>query len=268
MIGITTFNRKNILVKMAKSFSECAILDGSKIIIFDDHSSEYGKDFLSKLFPNAQIFINECSIGADNNIYAIYQYFLKTDRNILFSIDSDLIFNPDFINIGIKYIDNTDGILSLYNSLKHKYYKKISIGQETFLLKRTIGTAGTVFTKKILKKIIENVPCTRQFDWDYSYYLNNIGIKIFVTEKSYVQHIGFHGFNTQNALFMDYGLNFDPITITNYNYLLELLESVIIQGDIALSQTTERLNESYWIKKKSIPGYIIKFLLEIKNKIT
>ena len=91
IIGITTFNRKNILVKMAKSFSECTILDSSKIIIFDDHSSEYGEIFLSNLFPNAQIFINECNIGADNNLYAMYQYFLKTDGDILFNIDSDLI---------------------------------------------------------------------------------------------------------------------------------------------------------------------------------
>ena len=245
LLGITTFNRKEIVEKMAQSL-RVANKGNCKTIVFDDCSSEFDKEWLSKLFTGAEIFINTENRCADMNLYSIYDYFLKTDADIFFTLDSDLIFHPNFVKIGLDLIEKTDGILSLYNSFKHSSYGSILCNEEKILLKKHVGAAGVIFTRDVLKKIIENVPPSRRFDWDWSAFLEVNDIRIMVTDVSYIQHIGFFGYNTKHTFEMDFGYRFSPANKVNYDILMELLETSIIEGNLALK---EKLIELYNIRE-------------------
>jgi len=241
ILAITTYNRKQTLERMAKSFREANLID-CETIIFDDCSTEFNRIYLSRLFPSARIVVNSENIGSDNNIRSMYKYFLKTDADILYSLDSDLIFHPDFVEIGLNLLKNTDGIVSLYNSFKHPAYDSLLCCGQKLLLKKHIGSAGTVFTRQIMKVIMDNVSLSRSFDWDWSAFLEKINVRILVSETSYIQHIGFTGYNTKHTFEMDYGLNFLPVTQINVKILLELLEISIIEGNGALKNKLEELD--------------------------
>jgi hypothetical protein len=115
-----------------------------------------------------------------------------------------------------RIIDHTDGVMSLYNSVLHTgILDKFQIDNVSMLNKRTIGGAGAVFKKNIIKKILSELPPSNTFDWDWSDYLVKSGVRLLVTERSYVQHIGIVGFNSGNYFggdlsgsLCDYGINF------------------------------------------------------------
>jgi len=241
-LAITTYNRKQTLEKMAKSFREANIID-CEIVVFDDCSTEFNSIYLSKLFPSARIVVNSENIGSDNNICSIYKYFLKTDADILYSLDSDLIFHPDFVEKGICLLAETDGVISLYNSFMHPSFDCINTENEKLLLKKHVGSAGVIFMRNIVEKIIENVQPSRSFDWDWSAFLEKNDIRIMVSEVSYIQHIGFMGYNTTHTFEMDYGRNFFPVTETNVDILLELLETSLIEGNCALVDKLSELDK-------------------------
>ena len=220
MLGITTFNRKEIVEKMAQSLSD-AETENCEIVVFDDCSTEFDKNWLSKVFPTAKIYVKaeKCDRGANLNLYSIYEYFLNSDADIFFSLDSDLIFDPNFVKVGLNILEKTDGILSLYNSFKHDPYDFFMCDEGIILLKKHVGSAGVIFKRHILKKIIEEVPLSRKFDWDWSDLLVDNEIRIMVTDVSYIQHIGFLGYNTNHTFEMDFGYNFKPKTKVNSDAL-------------------------------------------------
>lgn len=264
VIGITTYNRKSDLVIMAQSLKRASGFDDCALVVFDDSSHDYDEKFLQELFPSAQIFVSARNLGSDANIYRMYHYFLESEADIFFSIDSDLIFNDRFVDVAINTIFDTGGVLSLYNSFKHQAGNALFVKGEPVVVKKTIGSAGVAFTSKTLKMIMENVPCSQRFDWDWCDYLNRQGIRIMVTENSYIQHIGYTGYNANHAYDMDFGLNFVPGSQENYEVLAGLLETIIVDGNRELSK---RLNDAYWIKRRGFLGKLVCFLLEIKARI-
>ena len=70
-IGITTFNRRQILEAMARSLAQVDGLEHAHVWVLDDCSEEFDADFLRRLFPRAEVFrAFEHSGGADQGMKA------------------------------------------------------------------------------------------------------------------------------------------------------------------------------------------------------
>jgi len=223
-IGIQTYNRKKILETMANSLYNSDLSIPHNIRIYDDCSSEYNKDFLEELFPTAKtIKINQINLKADKNMYQMYIDFLNSSDQLIFTADSDLIFTKNWLNKSVKLINKTNGIFSIFNSLIHEPYEKIC---EQFCLKKTIGAAGTIFSKERLSEFLSTIKSINNvisLDWQFSEYFEKANIPIYCVNNSLVQHIGYSG---QNAIFyFDYGRN----------YKVDSTEQGQIINDIALS---------------------------------
>ncbi len=219
-IGITTYNRKSILEKMARSLYGSDLSYDYSIRIYDDASTEYDEQYLKELFPDAKsIHIHERNLGADGNMRYMYSDFLESDDYYFFNADSDLVFHKGWMNVMMNLIEHTDGVLSAFNVNNPKRHKP----GETHLIKgvelvekETVGAAGTMFSRGIIEDIVNGLSDydSSAFDWKWSSLLRNKGKKIYTLKKSMVQHIGFTGFNSVSGNF-DYGISFEVDSIEN-----------------------------------------------------
>ena len=264
-IGITTYNRKNILEKMIQSLLTSDLTNAEvHIRIYDDCSTEYDSDYLKSLFPfEVAIHVNEINLKADLNTFNMYKDFLNSNDDYFFNADSDLIFHKNWLNFALENIEKTDGVLTLYNSQLHKE-KNI---YENFVQKDDIGAAGTFFSREIIKVMIENLfpEAQKTIDWSFSKLFNNKNIKILCSKNSYVQHIGFSGQNC-NLSTVEYGKNFQIDSLVNGQILNDVLTDF---SAIIPSLYTKRINEikksiSYRLGKIIVkPFKILKKILKI-----
>lgn len=217
-IAVATYNRRNILEKMVKSLYLTDIGSNTSIRIYDDASTEFDKEFLEKAFYNSKAIIrNPVNLGPNKNMYRIFADFIDCDDDILILADSDLIFNREWLAVVERVIDHTDGVMSLYNSALHpEILGTYQINNIKMLSKKAIGGAGTVFKKDIVKTLVSDLPPRdNPYDLHWSEFFVKSGIRLLVTERSYVQHIGIHGFHCGSYLggdlsgsICDYGINF------------------------------------------------------------
>lgn len=236
-VGITTYNRKNILKIFSLLLSK-QIFENINIRIYDDHSSEYNEEFLREVFPYAkEIIRRDKNFKADKNMYYMYKDFLKTKDDYLLQLDSDMLIGTNFfknILILCDEIIKEEGVYSLYNSNNHEYsIKNIkNIEEEFFYLKKHIGGACVLFPRKVIEKIIDNIEIENQdysnFDWRWSKYLFENNIPIYVSKNSYVQHIGMGGQNNSCIKNLDIGENFIGLeSIEGANFLIKYYEDLI-----------------------------------------
>ena len=225
-IGIPTYNRKDLLVIMANSLSQSELREFVNIRIYDDCSTEYNKEFLEELFPNAKsITINPVNINADKNMYQMYVDFIATGDDYFFNADSDIIFNKDWLNKGLELLKRTDGILSLFNANSHSSYKDLD---DELVLKWSIGAAGTLFSRQRVLEIIEQFDTlakVNSFDWQWCNYFKNKEIPIYCVNSSLVQHTGYHGQNSN--LYFDVGRNYKIESIEDGQIMNDILEASI-----------------------------------------
>ncbi|PJJ67826.1 glycosyltransferase family 2 protein [Chryseobacterium geocarposphaerae] len=226
-VGITTYNRLDLIERMSSSLNTSNDIELCNIRIYDDKSSEISLDDIKSAFPNAkEIIVRDKNLGADRNMYQMFLDFLDTQDDYLFVADSDLIFHPEWF-LFFKRYSHFD-ILSLYNSVSHKVMGTVN---EEIIHKLHIGAAGTIFKRNIVKEIIENVPPSRSYDWDWSNFLVKKGYHLNVSKRSYVQHIGIIGTNNDGGSVIDFGLNFLPGNAINEKYLIDFFQHALISKD-------------------------------------
>ncbi|MDR3325028.1 MAG: glycosyltransferase family 2 protein [Spirochaetaceae bacterium] len=248
-IGIQTYNRKDILEIMAKSLYKSDLNIPHNIRIYDDCSTEYGKDFLSKLFPTAKsIKINPINFRADKNMYQMYADFVSTGDDYFFNADSDLIFNNQWLNTAIDLIEKTDGVLSLFNANSHNHYK---IVDDALCLKNTVGAAGVFFQRSRLVEVLiyfNSIHKVKGFDWQWSEFFTNNGVRIYCVNKSLVQHIGYAG---QNAgIWFDIGRNYTVETVADGQIMNDILEKSIDNIRIKDRDREEQINKIVTINEQ------------------
>jgi Glycosyl transferase family 2 len=243
-VAIPTYNRPDYIKKCAASLYQVDGINDCNIRIYDDCSTEINDQFLREQFPEASdIVVREINLKADRNMAQMYRDFLDTGDELFFGADSDTIFRPDILHTIDKLVGKTDGVLSLYNSSLHESISMINIADEPCLLKRHIGAAGTVFTRKVIAEIVENVDMGRLYDWRWSEYLRQKGRRLIVTNASYVQHIGLDGENNSLELY-DFGVNFEPVTDVNKDILLDMLTNVFDRMIYQREATAEALRST------------------------
>ena len=241
LIGITTYNRKNILELMAKSLYGSDLSIKHAIRVYDDKSTEYGEEELREIFPDAEsVYIRSINVGADLNTWGMYFDFVESNYDYLFNADSDLIFNSRWLETGLRYIDQTDGVLSLFNTAIHKEIKK----EGDLVVKGIFGAAGTLFSRKAIEELVEANKngdfSPSAIDWGFCKYFTNQNKKLYCTSKSYVQHIGIKGFNCGKDSFV-YGENFEVDSLYNGQAINDVLCSL----------------EESKIENQDIPGYYL-----------
>jgi hypothetical protein len=274
-IGITTYNRKNLLELMASSLYESDISIPYNIKIYDDCSNEYGLEELKSIFPDAaSIKINRNNLKADKNIYQMYSDFVSTSDLFLFNADSDLLFKKKWLNTALGLIKETSGILSLFNANSHESYKTIN---NELCLKKTIGSAGTLFTRDRVVDLlteINSIEKVKAFDWQFSEYFDKAGLPIYCVNNSLVQHIGYNGQNT--GFYFDFGRNYQIDTLEQGQIINDIFAMFI--DDIHKKETERQViidkqNNSIMhnlyrclviLMKKILPK---KFYIYIKSKL-
>lgn len=263
-IGIATYNRKSILEKMAQSLYlsdlSCATVH---IRIYDDCSTDFDKVYLEKLFPNAIIKINSENLKADLNTFNMYKDFLNSDDEYFFNADSDLIFRKDWLSFCLKHIDETNGVLSVFNTKNHKTI--IDSELPGFVLKADIGAAGTFFKRECIQSIVSSLSSMNQkkIDWAFSQLFINNNISIYCSKESYVQHIGLIGQNS-SLLAIDYADNFKIDSIENGQIINDLLHSFLYECTLSVQ---ESLKNSKFYKFGYYVLYPVVLFKKIKAKL-
>lgn len=225
-LGITTYNRKELLEKMIQSLYKSGIEGISYTIrVYDDCSAQYGVDELQSMFSEkVQIIRHEYNHGSDYNIGFMYRKFLETEDDVLFNCDADLIFSKNWLQKGLKLLWKTDGILSLFNTPNHTAERT----EEDLCIKDIVGSAGTLMRREAVKMICDNIyeeDSYSALDINWCKFFRMKGNKIYVTRKSLVQHIGIQGFNSSGGLF-DYGDGFTVDSLANGQMINDMVEQM------------------------------------------
>lgn len=263
-IGIPTYNRKEILKIMAASLKQSELGALCHIHVFDDCSNEFERDYLNRLFPSASsILINSKNLKSDRNIYQMYRDFLKSEDDYFFNADSDLIFNTDWLTKALKLIDRTDGILSLFNSNGHASIQTVD---SDLCIKSSLGSAGTFFTRQRVEEIMtyfDSIEKVKGFDWQWSDYFNQRGIRLFCVNQSLVQHIGYQGQNSN--IYFDYGRNYQITHIQEGQIINDVFEK-FLDGARAIEKERTQLRAQQHAKQANDFWYHFKrcFIIMIK----
>lgn len=246
-ISIPTYNRFENLLTLSKCFHSVKHIDKHHIRIYDDESTAFSLHEIQSVFPDAkQITRNEKNLGADRNLYSLMVDFLKSDDDILLVCDSDLIMHPECLQFIENTIDKSDGVMSVYNSIRHPYYDDLNNG---LVLKKSIGAAGSVYTRQMVELVIHSIPgkFSNYWDWAISFYLTSIEKKIYVSKQSFVQHIGLNGENN-TILSLDYGVNYQPQTALEKEQVARFYKA-FFQGYTSISPIRIFIN---YLRRKTV----------------
>ena len=193
MIAIPTYNRIGYTKFHAKVIREYHKIPSSSLYIFDDCSTEYGEKELREWYGK-DIHFFPCTkrLKSDANIRRMFEYFLITDFDLIFSVDTDLIFQRDWREFILKHIDATDGVMSLYHS-NAPHHKTFNCKGD-LCEKKSMGSAGTVMKKSIVKKMLQEHK-NSMFDWGFVSIFKRRKIKMMIPNKSLIMHYGQIGQN-------------------------------------------------------------------------
>jgi len=261
-VGITTYNRIDYLKKMRDSLYGCHDLDKCNLRVYDDCSEQFDLAFLSELFPGAKEIVRRpANLGAEGNLRQMYVDFLSTGDDLLFTADSDLIFNPSWIEFLLENFQHTDGVLSLINSaIHHKTSNELVIGGSQFDEKPHLGAAGVVIHKNLVRKIVDQINSPTGFDWVWSAYLIENNIRLLASRESFVQHIGLHGVNCDGFLTVEIGNKFKPVNYLNTEIILDSYVGTIVelQKQIRRQHKKIRLIQGTWLGRVSVASIEMK----------
>jgi hypothetical protein len=234
-IGITTYNRRPLLQAVAVSLAQVSGLERARIWVLDDCSQEFDGDFLQRLFPQAIVFRAERnSGGADYAMHRLFEHFVQNGSGHLLNLDADLLCSRGLVDKCLQIIGAACSakapqakpcLFSVFNTASHPVLAE----DGEFVVKRSVGAAGTLWEHGLLADVLRHVPPSRKFDWDWSGYLTRQGVPIRVTRRSYVQHIGRVGQNSRSFNGMDHGERFDDYGGENLALFLDHTREGLVQ---------------------------------------
>ena len=220
-VGILTYNRQYLVDLHAQSVCSARLPANTAIIVIDDCSTDYDISYLRSIYPaHADIRRrSENSGGADFAARDAMVQLVATGADVLVMLDSDFIVASDFLEVGIELLAESDGVLSLFNTANHP---TIDL-RGPFVLKKTIGSAATIWRRDMAREMLAHVAPGLRFDWRFSEFLVNAGYQIYVTKNSHVQHAGFS--DGQNSIFGtgDIGVGFFDADTRNSYRMAEII---------------------------------------------
>jgi len=243
---------------MASSLSRTENLETCEVRVHDDTSSELSRNDLEQFFPFSQrIFCHDTNLGASGNMHRIFQDVMETPCEYVLLSDADLIFHPSWISVATEVLTETQGVLSLYNSVRHPILNHEFLGGHQVVEKASLGGAGVIIARRHIEKILKSVPLTRDWDWDWSRYFVESDITQYALKESLVQHIGISGEHS-NGVNFDYGLNFYPVDSADTRLTIEVFQELLLIKDHILETTNNdwRNSQSFKIGNTFVRPYV------------
>lgn len=244
--GIACFNRERLYYHTLDSLRESQLQ--ADVIVFDDASTTIDHKITLGQIPSAQVFVNKANSGrADFAMRMLMSLFLQHSKSdYLLFLDSDLQISQALTDTlaGLLSSKAHDGVFSIFNTPSHPGESL----NETWLIKKSIGAAGAVLSRSWVEKILEKVPPSTQYDWDWSNFIWRSNKKILCTKRSYVQHLGFGVGQNSRYRIGDYGVNFEAATPKQLTLILEEMHATLKSQRDHQLQIQNRL-ESYVSKQ-------------------
>ncbi len=239
-IGIPLRNRRHLVEYNAFSLSRLVHPPGLAVmlIVLDDCSEEFGTELLQRLYPPATRIIRRDtpSGGADHATAELLALLVAEGTDVVMILDSDLILRGDMLTIIAESLPRTDGFLSLFNTDTHPAY-----GEEgAFLLKRTVGAAGTVWQRSLAEEVLARVPVARFWDWRFCEYLQSRNVRLYCLRNSAVQHLGFATGQNSGIGYGDFGKGFADGSLAHLYFITE---------EIVRAQTKALSEGQAWLAK-------------------
>ncbi len=207
MIGIPMKNRRGYVKFHAKILTQYNKIDSKDIFIFDDFSDEYGEEELRNWYgKDIHYFRSEKALGADGNTRLLFNEFLKSEYDILLTLDSDLLMKNNWKEFIHDNIDES-GVISLYHS-KAPHHKTTDCNGKR-CRKHSMGNAAAVMTKDIVRNMLKEHNNYQNFDWGWVEYFKKHGIHMYVPQNSIVMHYGKVGQNNDCENVLEVAKNFD-----------------------------------------------------------
>jgi glycosyltransferase involved in cell wall biosynthesis len=223
--GIACYNRERLYYHTLESYRDSKI--ETEVLIFDDASSTIDHNKTLELVPSARVFVNSFNSGrADFAMRLLMTLYLQeSEADYFLFLDSDLQLSESlklFLPLLLRNKDH-DGVFSLFNTPAHPGEPL----NETWLIKKTIGAAGAVLSRSWVNKILEHVPPSTRYDWDWSNFVWQNNKRILCTKYSYVQHLGFAVGQNSTNLLGDYGIDFQGATLKQLTLILEEMHAAL-----------------------------------------
>ena len=217
-INLTTCNRLRKTIVSMERLAETNFPEDSHLIIFDDHSDteliDYLEEYNERCIPNlrTELVLNEYRLGcAGNIIESLYYCLSKTEDQYIIKIDSDTIYHPEWLN---KLIESHDrllennasfGAISVFNAERtHGFIEGFN---KEIGVKKTMGGFCVMFNRIILETFDFRKPLwqAETFDWNLGWASEKMGLNLYCTFKSYVEHMRGEGTHGDDG---DHGRNF------------------------------------------------------------
>ncbi len=198
LIALSTFNRKNITKLCLENLKTIVDEDGnSKLVIYDDASTNYGEDFLKQYSQDVLRFSSSGGVERSRaRSFRDFIYIYK-DFDLFYMTDNDTIHDPKFLNILRNlYQSSSEKFdkklpMGLYNSKFHNDPKNVVYENNILSIRKTCPGVSQCFDRDMiqtmLKFIDENPVYETLYGFDY-HWPASLNVPFLQTQTSYLEH--------------------------------------------------------------------------------
>lgn len=229
LIVVPVYNRKKI-TELSVYQTNKYKGDGNKLVVYNDHSTEYDNKFLSKYCDEVITLPNK--LGVQHLRWHHFRSFLKQDEfDFLYLTDNDVIHDPNYIkaleNLYGKYMlsNGKKMPVCLYNTIYHNHAGNIVKENDSISLRITAPGVSMLFDKSMVETIVKKLDLLgTDPDYGWDYYPNQfLKIPYITSIESIVEHFGSDGIHSFSGI---EGMNKDR-AINPTKYLKEIRDNII-----------------------------------------
>ena len=215
LIALSTFNRKNITKLCLENLKQIVDKDKkSKLVIYDDASTNYGDEFLKQYSDNVLRF--RVSGGIERSRARAFRDFIYIykDFDLFYMTDNDTIHDPDFLEILRKLYESSSKKfdkklpIGLYNSKFHNNPKNVIYENNILSVRKTCPGVSQCFDREMINKMLtfinKNPVYETLYGFDY-HWPASLNVPFLQTQTSYLEHFardkkekGLHSTHTIN----------------------------------------------------------------------
>jgi hypothetical protein len=215
LIALSTFNRKNITKLCLENLKQIVDKDKkSKLVIYDDASTNYGDEFLKQYSDNVLRF--RVSGGIERSRARAFRDFIYIykDFDLFYMTDNDTIHDPDFLEILRKLYESSSKKfdkklpIGLYNSKFHNNPKNVIYENNILSVRKTCPGVSQCFDREMINKMLtfinKNPVYETLYGFDY-HWPASLNVPFLQTQISYLEHFardkkekGLHSTHTIN----------------------------------------------------------------------
>ena len=215
LIALSTFNRKNITKLCLENLKQIVDKDKkSKLVIYDDASTNYGDEFLKQYSDNVLRF--RVSGGIERSRARAFRDFvyIYKDFDLFYMTDNDTIHDPDFLEILRKLYESSSKKfdkklpIGLYNSKFHNNPKNVIYENNILSVRKTCPGVSQCFDREMINKMLtfinKNPVYETLYGFDY-HWPASLNVPFLQTQISYLEHFardkkekGLHSTHTIN----------------------------------------------------------------------